>query len=125
MTEPQRYAPCPVCSRRAEVSYSEYLGRDVFYCWRCGVERDERRLAFRAVLRARFPGISPRLAQGLARAYAEHGGVPAVLALTDRQFLDIRNFGRGMLAEFRTFCPEPIAVRDPWREHAEMVAGFR
>lgn len=62
----------------------------------------------------------------LARHFRQYGmGLPSVLAATDEELLAARGFGPKSLARFRALVPARYSVprSDPWREHAEMVAG--
>jgi len=66
----------------------------------------------------------------LRRNFGNQGnqGIQAILSASDEDLLCGRNFGQKMLAEFRAVWPEPlddVATDDPWRDHAEMVAGVR
>jgi hypothetical protein len=50
-----------------------------------------------------------------------------VLRATDDELLAVKGFGPAALAVFRARSPSRCTVgrTDPWREHAEMVAGRR
>ncbi len=86
-------------------------------------------------LRERFPGLSGRTANALARWFVgpprqgcywnRGGGMPALLAATDAELLEAPSFGAKMLVEFRTVWPTPMAdaaCDDPWADHAAMIA---
>jgi hypothetical protein len=55
-------------------------------------------------------------------------GLASIMRATDEELLEAKGFGPVSLAAFRVYVPAPpwSAPRsDPWREHAEMVAGVR
>lgn len=77
-------------------------------------------------LRRRFPSLDVYTAHALMRHFRSRGGVAAVLSATDDELLAAVNFGPHRLAAFRSVWPGPmkdVSTGDPWRDHAEMVAG--
>ena len=120
-----RQGTCPDCGARATF-YDDPPGW--YWCPSCHRARAKRERTFRAELAERFPGLSSRLLHALQRGFIGKGGIPAVMAATDDELLTLRHFGSKMLSELRAVWPIPmrvVAKRDPWREHAEMVAGVR
>jgi len=101
-----RSAPCPTCKSPAVFVYNAYYGREFVDCWYCYQQRERHRKACIADLGSRFPGLSPRVRSMLVRHF-DDGGIPAILAATDDDLLDINQFGPKMLAEFRDFWPTP------------------
>lgn len=123
----ERRVPCPECGRLATFTYSAYLGRGYHWCPPCNVRKQRETCARQQEIRRALPTLSTRVVTVLESHFRE-SGVPAILAATDDDLLGITNFGTAMLAEFRAAWPSArsrVSVEDPWREHAEMVAGVR
>lgn len=77
-------------------------------------------------IKERWPILPMATVYKLVRAARDCGdmdSVTAVLSLTDEELLSCRGFGQKALAEWRAVVPSPVI--DPWREHAEMLAGVR
>ncbi len=93
------------------------------YGWR------ERRWIFRQEIGRRFPSLSERTRNTIWRGVVdEYEMMRWLLAASDADLMTLKNFGVKALAEFRAVWPVPVAdvvASDPWRDHAEMVAGVR
>jgi len=57
----------------------------------------------------------------LEHAFRREGGLPAILAATDDDLLEIRNFGVKALADFRAVWPVPAA---PVTSVPKVAEGF-
>ena len=113
---PQAF-PCRVCGVDVE-GWGRWAR-----CAACQRKHDAVEDAFRA----RFPTLSERTANGIMRDWWGKT-LSELLAASDDEILMLRNIGPKALAEFRAVWPTPgadVVTGDPWRDHAEMVAGVR
>jgi hypothetical protein len=126
----KRRAPCPECGAQATFEYSEYAGKEYCWCVPCDRRKQREQAACKAAIRNRFPELSDRIVNTLVRGGWD-GGLPVLLAASDAELLDIRNFGKGMLAEFRVVWPTPsdpvvMVARPPaeyfWKERHDVLS---
>jgi Ser/Thr protein kinase RdoA (MazF antagonist) len=71
------------------------------------------------------PGMGTRIWDLAAHGARQGMRLDDVLRATDAELLEARGFGPAALAMFRARVPARYAVgrSDPWRVHADMVAG--
>lgn len=123
-----RHGPCPDCGAPATFYYSEYRGDEWHACERCIDERVRQKKRFERDFQDRFPMLSLRLMRTFWRNMRTGDGMTWLLSASDDDLSDMTMIGKKMLADFRAVWPVPMAdigTTDPWRDHAEMVAGVR
>jgi hypothetical protein len=75
-------------------------------------------------LAADLPSLRTAVGQRILHRFVQLYGAQ-LEAVSDADFLEMRNFGPAMLALLRTVVPTPVPASvpgDDWDEHAEMVA---
>lgn len=126
-TSAEHQGRCPYCGRSSTLM-TERGPRGVSSwsdpCHPCVIRSSLRRARAGAVLAIIEPQISVALANVLKRSADDPlRGVDDLATATDAELLAMRGFGKTYLAAFRKAWPAPARIEDPWRAHAEMVAG--
>lgn len=107
---------CPLCGQTTSdfvYAWSSHEQCSLKVCLPCGAARQRRIDAFRGLLNRRLTGLCPRTRNCLARAVDEFESFEDLLAASDGRLLELRNFGKVALAEFRSLVPEPLPVPTP------------
>jgi hypothetical protein len=107
---------CPECGQMARVYYSVARREDVVFCHPCDRRAYAARQRIHRQLCAELPALCTAIGQRILHHFVQLYDADALAqlyAVSDAEFLQMRNFGPKMLALFRTVVPSPVPTPVP------------